>query len=154
MLQNDPAAKLTMEYGTGGLVVPYAKAGLLPVKNYTTSVFPMELAEKLSSQYMRAHFEHKKKTCWACRIAHNRYTKVTEGPYEGVEGEEPEYEVIAAFGPQIWQTDSGATVMLGDLADRLGLDANESGWVIGFIMECYEKGILREEGLDGIEFAA
>lgn len=149
-LRNDPAAKSIIEYGTGGLIPNYAKLGLLPVKNYTTSVFPLKLAEKLSSQYMRAHFENKKKTCWACRIVHNRYTKVTEGPYKGVEGEEPEYELIASFGPQIWQTDPGATLMLGDLVDRLGLDANESGWVLGFVMECYEKGILTAEDLDGI----
>lgn len=150
-LQSDPAAMQTKEWGTGGWVRGYAKSGLLPVKNYQTSVFPMELAEKLTSQYMREHFEHKVKTCWACAIAHNRYIKITEGPYKGVEWEEPEYEVIAAFGPQIWQADPGAVAMLGELVDKLGLDANESGWLLGFIMECYEKGILKREFLDGIE---
>jgi aldehyde:ferredoxin oxidoreductase len=150
-LQKDPAAMQTKEWGTGGWVRAYAKSGLLPVKNYTMSVFPAELAEKLTSQYMRERFEHRVKTCWTCAIAHNRYTKVTEGPYKGVEWEEPEYEVIAAFGPQIWQTDAGAIVMLGELVDKLGLDANESGWLLGFIMECYEKGLLRKEDLDGIE---
>jgi len=139
------------KWGVHGLMLNYARAGLLPIKNYTTSVFPEELAEKLSGQYMRTHFEHKIKTCWACKIAHNRYTKVTEGPYKGFEGEEPDYEPVAGFGPQIGNTDPGATVMLTNLADRLGLDSNEASWVLGFVMECYEKGILRKEDLDGLE---
>ncbi|MEM2211367.1 MAG: aldehyde ferredoxin oxidoreductase C-terminal domain-containing protein [Nitrososphaerales archaeon] len=150
-LKNDYHVKMNMEYGTGYLIPEYAKIGLLPVKNYTTNIFPMEIAERLSSQYMRTHFESKKKTCWMCKIAHNRYTKVTEGPYKEFEGEEPEYELIAAFGSQIWQIDPGATVMLGDLVDRLGMDGNESGWILGFIMECYEKGLLKEHELDGIK---
>lgn len=150
-LQNDPSVKMYTEYGTAGLVPRNAKIGLLPVRNYTTSVFPAEKVEKFTGEYMRTRFENRKKTCWACRIAHTRYTKVTEGVYKDIEGEEPEYEAIAAFGPQIWQMEPGATVMLGDLADKLGLDVNESGWVLGFVMECYEKGIIKEEELKGIE---
>lgn len=150
-LQNDPSVKTYINYGTAGLVTRNAKVGLLPVRNFTTSVFPAEHVEKLTGEYMRTHFEQEKTTCWACRIAHTRYTKITEGSYKGVEGEEPEYETIAAFGPQIWQMDPEATIMLGDLADRLGLDVNESGWVLGFVMECYEKGILTDEDLKGIK---
>ena len=55
--------------------------------------------------------------------------KVTEGPYAGYEGEEPEYEGMAAWGPVIGNTDPGAMVMLSNLTDRLGLDVNEAGWV-------------------------
>lgn len=151
MLQNDPTAKRIMEHGTGGVVVEYARTGILPVKNYTTSIFPREMAEKLSSQYMRTHFDSRKKTCWACRIAHNRYVKIGEKPYADFQAEEPEYEVIAAFGPQIWQQNPEEVVVLGNLADRLGIDANESGWVLGFAMECYDRGILSERDLDGIK---
>jgi aldehyde:ferredoxin oxidoreductase len=76
---------------------------------------------------------------------------VTEGPYTGQEGEEPEYECIAALGPIIGNHDMGAVVMLSDLVDRLGMDANEVGWLMGWIMECYEKGILSKKKLDGLD---
>jgi aldehyde:ferredoxin oxidoreductase len=77
--------------------------------------------------------------------------KITEGPYRGFEGEEPEYECMAAFGSQIGNTDAGAALMLDTTTSRLGLDANESGWIIGWVMECYEKGILTKEDTDGLE---
>ena len=136
-------------WGTAGVFSSAALSGWLPIKNYTTCVFPEH--EKLNGQYMRTHFEHKPNPCFACRMHHCYTMRVTEGPYKGFEGEEPEYECVAAWGPLIGQTDAGAVVMLTNVTDRLGLDVNESGWVMSWIMECYEKGILTQEDTDGIE---
>lgn len=139
------------KWGTGGGLGGIYAAGMLPVKNYTTNIFSEH--DKIDGQYMRTHFEEKPKPCWACRVNHVRYIKVTEGPYAGFEGEEPEYEQIAAWGPQIGNTDAGAIVMLVNTVDRLGLDCNESGWLVGWLMECYERGILTKDDLGGLEMA-
>jgi aldehyde:ferredoxin oxidoreductase len=55
------------------------------------------------------------------------------------------------MGPVIDQKDPGAAVMLANLIDDLGVDCNESGYLIGWLMECYEKGFLKKKDLDGIE---
>ncbi|MEM3828785.1 MAG: aldehyde ferredoxin oxidoreductase N-terminal domain-containing protein, partial [Conexivisphaerales archaeon] len=90
------------KWGTQAGFVDYAKLGWLPVKNYSNeNNFELDKAEKLSGQYTRATFEHRIKTCWACRIAHNRYVKLKEGIYKDKWVEEPEYESVAEFGPQI-----------------------------------------------------
>ncbi|TKJ28673.1 MAG: hypothetical protein CEE40_11105 [Chloroflexi bacterium B3_Chlor] len=135
--------------GTGGLVTPYHGTGLLPVRNYTTNIFPEH--EQISGQYMRTHFEVRPAPCWACRVSHLRQIRVTEGPYAGVEGEEPEYEAIAGLGSNIGVADAGAVVMLSNLADRLGIEINESSWNISWLMECFEKGLVSKDDLDGIE---
>jgi aldehyde:ferredoxin oxidoreductase len=77
--------------------------------------------------------------------------KVTEGPCTGYFGKEPEYEQWASWGPQIFQKDPGAAVMLSNEVDKLGMDTNEAGWVVGWVMECYQKGALKKEDLDGLE---
>jgi len=136
-------------WGTAWIFPMMHSLGQLPVKNYTTSIFPDN--EKFSGKYLRSHFKTTVSTCWACRIAHCRVTEVTEGPYAGFVGEEPEYEGMAAMGSVIGQTDPGAAVMLGNQVDRLGMDINESGWLIGWLMECYQKGFLSKDDLDGIE---
>lgn len=41
--------------------------------------------------------------------------------------------------------------MLSNDVDRLGMDTNEAAWVIGWVMECYEKGALTKQNLDGLE---
>ncbi len=137
------------KWGTGGGFSGHALAGSLPVRNYTTNVFPEQ--EKMNAEYIRGHFEHRDKPCWACGMVHTKFMKVTEGPYTGYEGEEPEYECMAAWGPVIGNTDPGAMVMLTGITDRLGLDVNEAGWVIGWVMECYEKGLLARHDLDGLD---
>jgi len=141
---------LIHKWGTNGTFTPQLLLGCLPVKNYTTNLFPEH--EKMNGQYVRTHFERTGRVpCYNCGIHHNLLLRVTEGPYRGFVAEEPEYEAFAAFGPQIGQTDAGAVFVLTDLADRLGIDVNEAGWVLGWVMECYEKGILTKKDTDGIE---
>ncbi len=140
---------LTYKWGTGGVFSSHAQAGSLPIRNYTTNIFPEH--EKMNGQWFRTHFEYRSKPCWACGLAHTKHMKVNEGPYAGYEGEEPEYECIAAWGPIVGNTDPGAVVMLSNLTDRLGLDVNEAGWTIAWVMECYEKGLLKRNDLDGLE---
>lgn len=41
--------------------------------------------------------------------------------------------------------------MLSGFCDRLGLDNNEMGWMAGWLMECYERGLIDKEQLGGLE---
>jgi aldehyde:ferredoxin oxidoreductase len=137
------------QYGTADLVGLAKKLGWLPVKNYTTSDFPEFV--QFTGQSIRANFKTKATPCWACRKGHACSIEITEGPYAGFVGEEPDYEGVAAMGSLIGQTDPATTIVLCNLIDRLGMDINESGYVIAWLMECYEKGYLKKSDLDGIE---
>jgi aldehyde:ferredoxin oxidoreductase len=139
------------QWGTGGGFSALYGIGCLPVKNYTTNLFPEH--ERMNGQYMRTHFEIRSKPCYMCRIAHVKEVTVTEGPYKGLVGEEPEYEQLAAWGPMIGNTDLGAVVMLSREVDRLGMDCNEASWTIGWVMECYEKGVFTKGDLDGLDMS-
>lgn len=135
--------------GTLGILKGLYEAGNLPVKNYTTNIFPEYL--KFDGEYIRANFDPKPNPCWACLMAHCHRVTVPEGPYKGFVGEEPEYEGIAAFGPLIGVTDPGSAIMLNDLNDRLGMDLKESGFVLSMAFECYERGVITKEDTDGLE---
>ena len=137
------------QWGTGGGFSALYGIGCLPVRNYTTSLFPEH--EGMNGQYMRTHFEVRSMPCYLCRVAHVKEVTVTEGPYKGFVGEEPEFEQLAAWGPQIGNKDLGAVVMLTREVDRLGMDCNEASWTIGWVMECYEKGVLSKKDLDGLD---
>ena len=81
-------SKRIYEWGTGGGFSGAALGGWLPIKNYSTGVFPEH--EKLDGQYIRTHFKMKDNPCWACQLRHCKLCEVTEGPYKGFKGEEPE----------------------------------------------------------------
>ncbi len=137
------------QYGTADLVGLAKKLGWLPVRNYTTSNFPE--FERFTGQSIRANFKTKATPCWACRKGHTCAIQIDEGPYAGFKGEEPDYEGVAAMGSLIGQTDPATTIFLCNQVDRLGMDINESGYVIAWLMECYEKGYLKKNDLDGVE---
>jgi aldehyde:ferredoxin oxidoreductase len=137
------------KWGTGHGYPMLYKTGQLPVRNYTTNLFPA--ADKFSGEYMRTNFKVTPTTCWACRTAHCRLIEITEGPYAGFSGEEPEYEGSAAMSSVIGQEDPAATIVLCNTIDRLGMDINETGYLIGWLMECSEKGYLKKNDLDGLE---
>jgi aldehyde:ferredoxin oxidoreductase len=137
------------QWGTGGGFSARYAEGTLPIKNYTTHFYPEH--EQMNGQYMRTHFKIRSMPCYMCKMAHVKEVTVTEGPYMEFIGEEPEYEMLAAWGPNIGNTDLGATVMLTREVDRLGMDGNEASWVISWVMECYEKGILSNKDLDGLD---
>jgi len=128
-------------------------SGTLPIKNYLTNVWNIsdEKINRFSEKYFRENYRPKPNPCWACRLTHSTMMTIPEGPYEGLVVEEPEYEQLAAWGPVIDLQDSAAATMLAGLTDRLGFDNNEAGWLIGWVMECFEKGFLKKEQLDGLE---
>ena len=144
-----PVYGMIYKWGTSFLYPLYARSGVLPVKNLTTNLFSD--AEKFSSERYRGLNKMKWNPCWACQMRHCHLITLTDGPYAGLVAEEPEYESWAAFSSLIGQNDVGAAVMLSDTVDRLGLDANESGWLLALVMECYEKGLLTRKDTDGIE---
>ena len=137
------------KWGTNGTFAPQSKTGEVPVKNYTTNIVTEH--EKLLPEYTRSHFEIKPRPCWACGLAHVKHVKVTEGPYKGLEGEEPEYECVNAWGPLTGNSEPGAVVMLSNLTDDLGMDVNESGYLVAWLMECNEKGLLTKKDTDGLD---
>ncbi len=136
--------------GTIGLVETMQKAGsgVLPVKNYTTNIWSIEPDEldAFSEASIREKYQVAREPCWSCRLLHCAMMRVEDGPYAGLV-EEPEYEQMAAWGPAIGQNDVEAAMMLSALTDKLGLENNEAGWMIGWLMECCERGLITEEKL-------
>jgi aldehyde:ferredoxin oxidoreductase len=42
-------------------------------------------------------------------------------------------------------------VALSNEADSIGVDINELGWLLGWVMDCFEQGVLTSQQLDGLE---
>jgi aldehyde:ferredoxin oxidoreductase len=137
------------QWGTSRVYSSAEAGGWLPVKNYTTTRFPAH-ADFMGDKYRATHEMHRH-VCFACRSFHCHLMKLTEGKHAGYEGEEPEYEQWAAFGSAIGNPDLGGAFVLSNEVDRLGMDCNEMGWVIGWVMECYEKELLSQDDLDGLQ---
>lgn len=89
--------------------------------------------------------------CFGCQIhCRHRYV-INEGPYAGLFSEGPEYTSQGAWGAEPGCRNFN-TILAGNyLVNYYGLDTLETGSLIAWAMELYEKGILTKEDTDGIE---
>ena len=157
-ITEDPAAMEGIpRWGTLRGVAQFTRdpVGILPVKNYTTSIsnIPPEKVEEWDAPHLQEHYVTGRHNCWGCSFDHCTMFTIPEGQHKGFVGEEPEYEQFAAFGPVIGNTDVDAAIVMSNECDRLGFENNEMGWVLGFAMECYEKGALTRDQLDGLDLS-
>lgn len=151
-LKTNPTSKSLYEYGTLPGVLNLQRIGALPIRNFTTSVVPegtdMAVWEAPS---LREGFDHRGHQCNACGMQHCHMQVIPTGPHRGQIVDEPEYEGWAGAGWTIGCTDPVAISWLNTQVDRACVDVNEFGWVVGWVMECQEKGYLSREQLGGLE---
>jgi aldehyde:ferredoxin oxidoreductase len=151
-IKNNRASSFLYKYGTLGTYQMVERIGALPIKNYTTNIYPdRDKLHQFTPEYIRGRFQPRRDPCWACQMHHCHESTITEGPYKGMVVQEPEFECLSAMGSQIGNMEVASAMMLTDVVDRLGLEMNETGWVIGFVMECYEKGLITKKDTDGLE---
>ncbi|GAI91667.1 unnamed protein product, partial [marine sediment metagenome] len=99
-------------------------------------------ADQFDGKYLRGKVYKKVKrtSCHACPYDHCRTIKIIDGPYQGTVLEDPEYEDLAGWGPNVGITDPKAAAMLTHVNDGWGMDLKECTFTISLAMECYEKG--------------
>ncbi|MEW5910301.1 MAG: aldehyde ferredoxin oxidoreductase family protein [Thermodesulfobacteriota bacterium] len=89
--------------------------------------------------------------CFGCQVHCRAQYRIPSGPYAGKYDEGPEYTSLGAFGAEPGCT-SAVTVLTGNhLVNQFGMDNLETGSMISWAMELYEKGILTDKETDGIE---
>jgi aldehyde:ferredoxin oxidoreductase len=145
-LRTDPTARALYEYGTLAGVVNLHKIGMLPIKNYTTSVTSVDM-KPWEAPNLRNGFDHRGHQCNACGMHHCHMQVIRSGPHKGALVDEPEYEGWSGAGWTIGATDPQSVSWLNTELDRIGVDVNEFGWLCGWVMECVEKGYIAREQL-------
>ncbi len=147
------AGAVYSKWGTQGLFPNYWKMGWVPIKNLTTTVFPE--AGQFDPKYLREQaFKRVKKTpCHACTYNHCQAIEIVDGPYKGIVMDDPEYEDLAGWGPNVGVTDPRAAAMLTYTNDCWGMDLKECSFTISLVMECFEKGLITKKETGGIDLS-
>ena len=142
-------AKILREHGTAIVVKPSAKDGNLPVKNWTK--LRMVEATGLGEEQTKKIFK-RKYFCGSCLVGCGRTVEIENGKYK-TDGEVGglEYESLAMLGPNLLISDIEAINKMNDICNMYGIDTITTGSVLGMTMECYEKGLLSKDELDGID---
>lgn len=130
--------------GTAGSVIPVSEMGAFPSRNFTRG--RIENAYALSGQRLiEDGYLKRRVACFSCPISCHRYTEIDEGRYAGLQTGGPEYETLAAIGGLCGLDDLEDILKANELCNSLGLDTISTGSVMGWFMECYQRGIVEED---------
>jgi aldehyde:ferredoxin oxidoreductase len=134
--------------GTAANVLTLNAQAALPTRNYQSATF--EHAEKVSGERFKDEFIVKTQGCSACPCRCEHIAIGKEGEFKGAVAR-VEYEPLMADGPHCGVDDPNAIIKAIDLSNQYGMDAISIGIVVGFAMECYEKGLITKEQAGGLE---
>lgn len=152
IIRKDPlTSEIYPKYGTTHTMQAINAAGMYPTKNFQEAIF--KGAERTSPEALRNKMFLRSKSCYRCPIACTKISAVKDGPYAGATTRGPEYETLWAFSAQCANDSLEAVIAANELCDRMGIDTISAGNVIGFAMECFEKGLITKEDTDGAELS-
>ena len=134
-------AQRRMNYGTPLTMNITNSLGMLPTRNFQESVFPEATGEIDGDGVLKDVVRHR--GCIGCLIACSKISRVEKGEFAGDILEGPEYETLAMLGSNLGVANRAAVIRANLVCDRLGLDTISAGNALGFLMECFEKGLMR-----------
>jgi aldehyde:ferredoxin oxidoreductase len=92
----------------------------------------------------------KNRGCYGCSTPCNQLGIIREGAWAGT-FDIPDYDSTDLLHPNCMVTDPNGVYALSSFLDAMGLDSISTGNTLSWAMECYEKGLLTIQDLDGIE---
>jgi len=129
---------------------------LLPVHNFKFGSHPDAI--KISGDVWKSYFtQNVPDGCWvgcnmSCAKGVDNY-ELRTGPYKGekviVDG--PEYETTSSLGSIAGIFNPDYTIEANFYCDTYGICTISWGTILGFVMECFENGILNEERTGGMK---
>jgi aldehyde:ferredoxin oxidoreductase len=88
---------------------------------------------------------------FGCPTTCLKVAMVKDGKFKGAITDNPDYEMQAYLGPNLGIFTPEENVFLVSLVDDLGLCGIQTGNVMGFAAELFQRGILTREDMDGLE---
>jgi len=148
--ENSTTVDNLMKLGTpAGLRNKQASCGI-PYKNFQYLVLPEDALAKMDQEaiqkYRVRNIGHP-----ACPIPCSRYFSIDDGPYAGLNTEGYQLEAPINFAGKLAVSDPIAVIKINSYCNELGLDIDMISGAIGWAMECYQRGILKNSDTDGIQ---
>jgi aldehyde:ferredoxin oxidoreductase len=140
---NHPEYAKRHNLGTTMLMKDLNGIGILPTNHFQEGV--CDYVDEISGQRLASTFKVKNKSCFNCNVHCSRYYVV-----EMKEAEGPEFETLCGFTSRIGNRSLPFALEMNADLNQMGMDSISTSEVIGWIMECQEKGLIHPDDLDGL----
>ena len=143
---SNPFFEQFKKYGTNVVTELCNEWGVLPNRNFRRGTY--EHWNKLAGEAQRSRIV-RDLTCWGCPIA--CYMEVKMEKYGNMNVHFSEYETTAMIGTNLELEDVDDLLYANYLCNDLGVDTMTTGSVIGFAIECYERGVINDKDTGGLK---
>lgn len=148
-MREHPQAKNYAAYGSTASPPSYSAMGVFGTRNWQTETF--DQVEQIGGKHNIERGCHvRNRACRSCELRSSHTWRCAEGPYSGMVAEGPEYETLFSYGAMCGNSDFDTIVAADRMSDEYGIDTISTGATIAFVMECYEKGLLKGEEIESI----
>jgi aldehyde:ferredoxin oxidoreductase len=118
--------------------------GILPTRHFQEGV--CDYVDRISGQALARRYKVKNKSCFNCNVHCSRYYVLPEYEAEG-----PEFETLCSFTSRLGNDDLAFALEMNAYLNQVGLDSISTAEVLGWIMECQEKGLISPSAMDGFQ---
>lgn len=134
------------QMGTTMLMKDLNSIGILPTRHFQEGV--CKYVDEISGQKLASTFKVKNKACFNCNLHCSRYYIAGDFEAEG-----PEFETLCSFTSRLGNSDISFALEMNTYLNQMGMDSISTSEVIGWIMECQEKGLIHPNDLDGLSIS-
>jgi aldehyde:ferredoxin oxidoreductase len=129
---------------------PHSDISELDVRNYREGYWAD--IDKIGGLEYERRCKVRSRSCFGCPICCLQTGVLREGPHAGTLTN-PDFDSFGTIGPGCLVTDFAGANYLSALGDDLGMDDTSLGNVVGFAMECYERGLITKADTDGLDLS-
>ena len=132
--------------GTTMLIKDLNGIGILPTNHFLKGV--CKYVDKISGEKLAETYKVKNKACFNCNIHCSRYYVIDKFEAEG-----PEFETLCGFTSRIGNSDLSFALEMNNFLNQVGMDSISACEIVGWLMECQEKGLIKPGDVDGFEIS-
>jgi aldehyde:ferredoxin oxidoreductase len=154
-MQTSPGPMMAVLFngGTASAMMPHFLDHDVPIRNWAgnnVEDFTREKWEKVGWECLQ-QYATERYACVDCQIACGGWMQIDDGKYAVKKAHKPEYESLAAFGPNLLNDNTESLIYANELCNIYGMDTIGVGGTIALAVDCYENGILTNKDTDGLE---
>ncbi len=137
-------------YGTLFVLARKQEVCGINYKNFQECCLPEEMLHAIDPRTTLDRYTVGNQSAPGCVIGCGRHLDITEGPYAGLKTECNQWEAFGTLQTRLAMREPTFMLKANAYCNQLGIDVDAAGGAIGWAMECYQRGILREADTDGL----
>lgn len=148
MVMKNRYSRAAQKWGTLVIYSATNTTGLIRTRNFQLN--QLENGEDIEPEEMDK-YTIGMNSCYGCPVGCRHRYVLEKSAYGSIYAEGPEYTSLGAFGTMVDCNKLETILVANHLVNKYGLDTVETGGLISWAMELYEKGIITEKMAEGLK---